>query len=664
MASEIQRWSATRRVDLLLRLVRGETSLADACREHGVAQSSIDGWLVSIATREPEQQLETAIDTLPTLAWYATADGYAEFFNRRWRDYTGLSADEATGVGWTMALHPDDAARVRDEWARIVASARPGELEARLRRHDGVHRWFLFRAAPSFDADGAVLKWYGTNTDIEERVRAEDGLRASERRSRSIVDNIPGSVCTMSASGELELVNRRILDYFGLTIDELREWSGVIHPDDRPRVLDAWAHSVRTGDPYDIEHRLRAADGSYRWFLARGLPARDADDRIVRWYMLLTDVEDRKRAEETLRESERELRLLVDSFPGMVAVASAEGQHEYANKRVMDYVRKGLPEVAGLGWTDDIHPDDREMVRAEWLRCIASRVPMDIHHRWRRFDGVYRWFHSRVEPLLDEHGTVLRWYGLLTDVDDQRRAEAALRMSQAELAHVTRVTTMGELTASIAHEVNQPLSAVVNNANACLGLLPTGAPRVAEVREALREIIEDAERASGIIARVRQLARKAPFESAPLHVRDVVADVLALARHESTTRQVRIRTELPDDLPPVSGDRVQLQQVLLNLMVNGMDAMGTVDPSQRVLTIRARCETACEIRLAVADAGVGFAPDTLSRLFEPFYTTKPMGMGMGLAISRSIVAAHGGRLWVESNHGPGATFVMSLPTVA
>ncbi|HEV7731039.1 MAG TPA: PAS domain-containing protein [Candidatus Binatia bacterium] len=651
-----------RQVDLLLRLIRGETTLAEACNAHDLQPSVIEGWLEPLVIASPESSLQTIVDTLPTLVWYADADGAAEFFNQRWRDYAGLSGEEARGAGWTVALHPDDIARVQDQWSAIVASAQPGELEARLRHRDGTYRWFLFRAVPSFDAQGAVLKWYGTNIDIEDRKRAEEGLRASERRSRMVVDSLPGSVCTMGPSGELELVNRRVLDYFGLTIEELREWSTVVHPDDRPRVAEAWAHSVRTGDPYDIEQRLRGADGTYRWFLTRGLPERDADGRIVRWYVLITDVEDRRRAEETLRESERELRLLVDSFPGMVAVASADGRHEYANKRVMDYVRKSLQEVAGFGWIDDVHPDDRDMVRAEWLRCIANRRPMDVQHRWRRFDGVYRWVHSRTEPLLDEHGTVLRWYGLLTDIDDQRQTEAALRKSQAELAHVTRVTTMGELAASIAHEVNQPLAAIVNNANACLTLLPEGAPPLDDVREALGEIVEDADRASTVIARVRQLAKKAPFESGPLDVQDVVADVLALARHESTTRHVIIRTELPDDLPRITGDRVQLQQVLLNLVVNGMDAMSTVEESRRVLTIRGHRETNREVWLAVADAGVGFAPTAIDRLFDAFFTTKPMGLGMGLAISRSIVAAHGGQLWAESNRGPGVTFMLSLPT--
>jgi signal transduction histidine kinase len=226
------------------------------------------------------------------------------------------------------------------------------------------------------------------------------------------------------------------------------------------------------------------------------------------------------------------------------------------------------------------------------------------------------------------------------------------------------MTTMGELTASIAHEVNQPLTAVLNNANACLDLLPKGAPNVEEVREALNEIIDDADRAAAVILRVRQLASRTPVERSLLDLRDVVQDVLALARYESAARHITIRTELPKDLPLVPGDRVQLQQVLLNLIVNGMDAMNAAEESKRVLTICACRETRDGMSgalLSVQDSGTGLKPEEMDRLFEAFYTTKPHGMGMGLAISRSIIEAHDGRLWAEPNQGLGATFLFSLP---
>jgi C4-dicarboxylate-specific signal transduction histidine kinase len=245
-------------------------------------------------------------------------------------------------------------------------------------------------------------------------------------------------------------------------------------------------------------------------------------------------------------------------------------------------------------------------------------------------------------------------------------ASEALRQAQGQLAHVTRVTTLGEVTASLAHEVNQPLAAIVNNANACLGLLPSGR-NLHEVRAALSDIVRDGDRASAIIERVRSLAKRSAPEKVPLRLRDVVDDVIALAAAESATRRVAIRTEVAVDLPLVLGDRVQLQQVLLNLLVNGMDAMSAVAEDERRLDIRAHPDThdgPPAALVTVRDRGIGLVAGQLETIFEAFYTTKPQGMGMGLAISRSIIKGHGGRLWAECNQGPGATFSIRLPAAA
>src|ERR1700730_13810935 len=260
------------------------------------------------------QDIRGVFDTIPTLAWSARSDGSADFFNRRWLDYTGLSVEQACDWGWTVALHPDDLRGLVDYWRSVLASREPGEIEGRLRRFDGVYRWFLFRATPSFDHDGAVVQWFGTNTDIEDRKRAEEALRATERNLRLIVDTIPGFVCTLSAAGELELLNRQTLEYFGKTTEELKNWAitDAVHPDDLPRVIDAWRRSVETGQPYVAELRQRRADGVYRWFQSHALPVRDAEGGITGWYMLLTDIDDRKRAEGELEKAFEEIKRLKD----------------------------------------------------------------------------------------------------------------------------------------------------------------------------------------------------------------------------------------------------------------------------------------------------------------------------------------------------------------
>jgi PAS domain S-box-containing protein len=364
-----------------------------------------------------------------------------------------------------------------------------------------------------------------------------------------------------------------------------------------------------------------------------------------------------------LAEREAKIRRLVDANIIGIFIWDFDGRILEANGEflsMLGYDREDL--LAGrMRWTELTPPDwrDRDAVVVQEHKMTGLARPFE--KEYFRKDG------SRVPVFIgaatfEEGGA--QGVAFVLDLSERKRAEEALRTSHAALAHASRLITMGELTASIAHEVNQPLTAVVNNANACISLLPTGAPNLEEVRQALTEIIEDADRAGAVIARVRQLAKRAPSEKSLLDLRDVVQDVLALVRYESAARKVTIRTELSKDLPSVFGDRVQLQQVLLNLIINGMDAMNDVEESKRVLTICGRRETQAgtlAARLSVEDSGVGFKPEEMDLLFEAFYTTKPQGMGMGLAISRSIIEAQGGRLWAEPNQGPGATFLFSLP---
>src|SRR6266853_1433974 len=404
-----------------------------ACIAIEVEQSHLALQKALVEIKSSEDKLRTIIDTIPALAWSARPDGSAEFFNRRWLDYSGLSAEEASGSGWTSAVHSEDLNSVVDYWRSILTSGESGEIEARLRRFDGVYRWFLFRASPLRDASGHIVRWYGTNADIEERKRAEEALRSNEQKLRLIVDTIPGMVCTMSPAGEVQLLNRRVLEFFGKTIGDLKNWatSDAVHPDDLPRVIEVWRHSVETGEPYELELRQRRADGVYRWFQSRALPERDTEGQIIDWYMVLTDIDDRKRAEDALRASEQEFRLIVDTVPGLVWTMTANGDVELVNQQMLDYFGKTLSELKE--WTTFLHPDDRARVTAYWRGTIESGQAYEVEHRLRRADGAYRWFQARGLPQRDARGRIVRWYNLLTDIDDRKRAEDALRSNEQSL---------------------------------------------------------------------------------------------------------------------------------------------------------------------------------------------------------------------------------------
>jgi signal transduction histidine kinase len=479
-----------------------------------------------------------------------------------------------------------------------------------------------------------------------------------------------------------------------------------IHPDDLPRFDHLLECAIRDHTDFELDYRIVLPDARVRHIHNLGHPKFDHSRELAEYIGSSIDVTERKLSEALLSSEMHILEMIAGGapLPAVLEVLcrAIEEQSPGSISTVLSLDPDGqrLWPMAGPnipeGWTRGISPliigpcvgsCGTAAFRKDTV--VVSDIAADP--LWADFRDAALAYSLRAcwsKPIISNSGIVLgtfaMYYGSVRHPDqrdlrlidrathmaliafERDRIQDSLRKVQANLAHATRVTTMGELTASIAHEVNQPLTAVINNANACLGLLPDGPANLQEVREALTEIVDDADRASAVIARIRQLAKRASIEKSLLDLRDVVKDVLALARYESATRQIAVRTEMAEELPPVLGDRVQLQQVLLNLVVNGMDAMNTVDRSNRVLMISARREVRDGLPgalLSVEDAGIGFNADERARLFEAFYTTKPHGMGMGLAISRSIIEAHGGKLWAEPNAGPGATFLFSLPGI-
>ena len=370
---------------------------------------------------------------------------------------------------------------------------------------------------------------------------------------------------------------------------------------------------------------------------------------------------ERKYAEAKLRDSERSLRQLTETIPQMLWSAEADGAIDYCNQRVLDYT--GLPgeRVRGAGWMKSVHQDDIEKMAQAWTASVSTGEPFQYEFRCRRAaDNAYRWCVSSALPLRDRHGRVIKWFGSVVDLHDWKEAQQALQMTQAELARVSRVTTMGELAASIAHEVNQPLTAVTNNSSACLRLLAANNLKPEVLRRALEEIVADGTRASTVIARIRGFIKKAPVERSKLNINDVIQEVLILANRELDENRVMLERQLTSTLPMVSADRVQMQQVLLNLIMNGIEAMAAITDRPRSLCMQSGIDDSGDVLVAVRDSGSGFSSET-HRLFTPFFTTKTNGMGMGLSISRSLVENHGGRLWAAPNSPHGAAFYFTLP---
>jgi PAS domain S-box-containing protein len=857
----------------------------------------------SVDRRRSEEHLRLMIDTTPAMIHSARPDGYLDFFNKRWLEYLGVSLDDLLGWRWTSVIHPDDLAELVERWRTSLATGKPFEAEARLRRADGEYRLTLHRKVPLRDETGNIIKWYGSVIDIEDRRQAEEELKSSEERYRVIVEAASDAVISMDESGGIQLANpatarifgydpveligkpltvlmpefmrklheagfrrylathERHLDWQGTQVtalrkngqefpvevsfgemtsnghkvftgfvrdinekkrveDELRrqkevfqkifenipvmiafrgqdgrvemvnpEWERAMgwtlkeiggqnldiyavffpDPDYRQMVLDLSAAStgewndlkvsVKDGRVIDVASTfVRLSDGStlgigrditerkraeqslllFRMLIDQSNDAIEVIDpetlrfidingracldlgysrkkllsmsvydvdpfvdelmsarvagkfensgsavfesfhrrkdgstfpvevsikqvRLDRVYSVsvVRDITERKRAEAELRESEARFRLVADSAPVMIWMSGTDKLCTYFNKPWLDFTGRSIDRELGNGWAEGVDPEDLQRCLDTYTQAFDRREAFRIEYRLRRHDGEFRWVLDIGVPRVNPDGSFAGYIGSCIDVTEQRRSDEQLRQVQEDLARVTRVVAMGELAAAIAHEVNQPLTAIVTNANFCLRRLDGATAKPDELRAAITAIASDGTRASGVISRIRSLLKKGAPDRTELDINEIIQDVTTLLRHEFTRSRVSLRTELASDLPRVPGDPVQLQQVFINLIMNAIEATSSSTNGRREILIRS-AKNPDGVLVQVQDSGPGIEPGLANRIFEPFFTTKAKGIGMGLSISHSIIESHGGRLGMVPSSA-GALFEFTLP---
>ena len=492
-------------------------------------------------------------------------------------------------------------------------------------------------------------------------------LGQSEARKAAILDSALDCILTIDHEGCITEFNPAAERTFGFNRDDVlgKELADVIVPPSlREQHRGGFARYLATGEARVLGRRVEMtavrSDGSE--FPVELTITRIPLDGPPSFTGYLRDITERKQSEEKLRESELNLRQMTEAIPEMLWSATPEGAIDYCNTRVLDYTGFSANEIMGNDWTKFLHPDDVEPTNREWMSCVRTGAPYRVEVRtFHAADRTYRWCVTSALPLLDQQGRILKWHGTVVDMHDWKQAQEELRNTQAELAHMTRVMTVGELTASIAHEVNQPLSGIITNASTCLRMLDADPPNVDGARQTAQRTIRDGHRASDVITRLRALFSKKDTTIESLDLNEATREVVALSLSELKRNGAILRSELADDLPRVVGDRVQLQQVIMNLIRNGSDAMKSIDDRPRQMIVKTERAEEDHVRLSVQDAGVGLGPQGGDRLFEPFYTTKNGGMGIGLSVSRSIIENHHGRLWAAPNDGPGATFSFSIP---
>lgn len=649
-------------------------------QEQSIVQMRIrDQKPVAAALRDREQELSLLVDMVPSHLWRLTPDGEPTFFNRRMVDFLGLDVPDTDKPGMSRLeavieiVHPDDAAEFRDRLNRCLVTGERFTMRYRLRRADGVYRWMSSRAEPMRDHDGRIVQWYGLCHDIDDQMHAEEALRRNERQLQEMIDAVPVRIWSVTSMDAPVYFNKRYQDHFRSVIANfdmieepriemlLRE---LIHPEDAPEVQTTLLNCFETGRGTVMRFRWREKDDVYRWAECRVEPRREQDGTIVQWYGVSLDIDDEMRAQEALRERERELSLLVDMVPSNLWRLTPDGETTLVNKRMADFLGMDQEDKQQLAVVFDtiFHPDDAGEVEDVLGRCLLTGDRFSMKYRLRRADGVYRWMSGRAEPLRDQDGRIVQWFGLCHDIDDQMHAEEALRRASERLAQATRAASLAELSASIAHEVNQPLAAIVANSHACHRWLSAEPPNVERAKITAERITRDANSAADVVDRIRALFRHAPEARLPEDVNRLISEVCLLMADETMAKTVRVETTLEQDLPPVALDRVQIQQVFVNLIRNGLEAMDAVAACARPIKIRSYRDGPDAIRVEVRDDGTGFKDP--QRVFEPFFTTKPHGMGMGLAICRSIIESHGGRLWTANNEPHGATVAFTLPLAA
>lgn len=460
--------------------------------------------------------------------------------------------------------------------------------------------------------------------------------------------------------------NSRLRSLFGFGPQDVLRFEDVVgrvHPDDRAQMVSAVERARQADEPVDLEYRAILPDGKERWLAARGSTILDREGCALRRVGNVIDISARKQAEEALEKERAFLRQVIDIDPNFIFAKDREGRFTLVNQAVAEAYGTT---VAGLiGKTDAdfnsnldevayFHRMDLEVIDNLQERFIDEEQLTDAR-------GQIRWLQTVKRPIVGKGGVADQVLGASTDITRHKHAETELQRQREELAHVTRVSLMGELAASLAHELNQPLTAILSNAQAAQRFLMAKAVNLDEVREILKDIVDDNNRAGEIIRKIRALVRKEDIALTRLDLTAVIRDVVSLVRSDAILRNVKLDYQASESVAAVRGDRIQLQQVMLNLLLNAFDAMKECGADERQALVRVNCDDVGFVEVSVRDRGIGFTRDKLDRMFEPFFTTKKEGLGMGLSISRSIVEAHGGRLWAENNQYLGVTFYMVLP---
>ncbi|MBY5447161.1 PAS domain S-box protein [Rhizobium leguminosarum] len=618
--------------------------------------------------RLAERELRLSWDMLPAHAWHTRPDGTLEAVNREWSGYFGLTEEESSGFGYTRVFHPDDLQKVMDVWTRSLSQEVPGEVETRMMRADGEARVFLIRTVPIRDENGKVIRWYGINIDVEdlkdaerEIARTAAALAEGQKMSRTGSWSWRPGTNSFSWSDECARI-------FGMDPNERQPSFAAmlerVHPDDRTAIEPTDASPDSSPEATQNEMRIVVPDGTIAFVESRTRIVRDPAGTVVEYVGTVRDITESKLAQDRIQESERRYAATLSSIGDAVISTDDKGRLMFINP-----VAEKL-----TGWTQidaaerpvadvfQLIGETRQLVDDPVSEVLAREVDplIGIQYALRSRAGSELIIDVSGAPIIDSRGDMKGAVLVFRDMTQRNETADALRRSKEDLARMSRLTAIGELAVSVAHEMNQPLMAIVTNAAASMSWLEGKSPNIEEATQAIGWVLRDGHRAGEVLSGILALARNSRPKIEPLNVREVIEEVLQLTKSELRQRGVVVETVYDNAADAVTGDRIQLQQVLINLVMNGAEAMTPLEDG-RVLHVATRRSSDGLTQVSVSDNGIGLDPDTADRAFEAFFTTKATGIGMGLSICRSIIEAHGGHIWVATEKGTGSTFRFTLP---
>jgi PAS domain S-box-containing protein len=502
---------------------------------------------------------------------------------------------------------------------------------------------------------------YALNGDVDDLFRSREFLRERELQLNLLAETLPALIWKAAPDGTIVYMNRTATAYCGRTIDEVQRsgWMDLVHPDDYGAVSGHWRRLLEEGVEADIVLRLLGIDGHFKWFHTIATSVRDESGKIIALHSIMLDHTAQKNAELSLQQSEEQMQRMMDTVPSMLWSIGPDGSVTFVNRLVRDYTGLSLDQIQYRGWIELVHPEEQEEVARLCKEALASGIRCKAERRIRRVDGTYRWHLTRAEPFRNDNGQIAQWFVVDIDIDDQRRAEERLRALRANASDTSKSSIAAEISASIAHEINQPLSSVLVNAQACARWLKVVPPRIEEAVTSIDRIVRDARAVDAVMRNVRSLFKRQAAVKTPCNIVSLIQDAVSLIREDVNRRPVPIDYDFEGPILMVLADRFQIQQVIINVVGNAIEAMqGTGRlPSLR---IRAGRTVDGKVLTEFIDNGCGLPGHGAEDIFDAFVTTKKNGMGIGLSISRSIVDAHGGQLLAKNNPDVGTNFTLLL----